>query len=150
MNIFWSSLGTWPMMKPRQRLKDLSRRGMLNSPKTSSTIIICLFPSSRACPRSPCVEVKGAPESDPLVESVGGLLACIWKSLNKSHRDRLVILMTHPNHTACHASLPRPRPLFFSPFLPRCGNALFALYSTLASKMNSSQKPLLCEQNELS
>lgn len=47
---------------------------------------------------------------------VGCWRACIWKSLNKSHRDRLVILMTHPNHTACHASLPCPRPLFFSPF----------------------------------
>lgn len=94
------------------------------------------------------VEVRGLfRESDPRQRV---LLGCWrvgnWRSLNKSHSGRLLILMTHPDHAARHTSL-TSHPLL--PFPLRCGNTLL-LFLPFCPPRWTHPKPLLYEQNKLS
>lgn len=70
-----------------------------------------------------------------------------WRSLNKSHRGRLLILMTHPHHAVRHTSLPaHTHPRLPS---PRCGNAPL-LFLPFCPPRWTHPKPPQDEQNKLS
>lgn len=129
----------WKYLKPRQRpsISPSEECWIFLQHRHPTKEAVYDFIPPRWMPTLPPCGSEGSPSENLTPANECWWAVSNWRSLNKSHRGRLLILMTHPDHAARHTSLPtHTHPLLpFSPMWERSS----ALSSILSSKMNSSQ-----------